>query len=264
VSNTDDVAALRAVEDVARSCAKALGASLMSAIVHGSLTQNDFRPGKRDLDLLLVVERALTHDQADGLIRVVESAALGPAAGIDLLVVTRHAAAVTSARDPARELMVGRWSGSDEMEIARAEEHVSDNWPELSEARANGRSLIGPSPPEVIGRVPADRVRVNSLGHLRQWLGLTDDARNAIFMVVTACRMWRFQWRGDHVSKTAASSWALEHDPSLTGVRSALSALATSQAVKIAPSEVESVLLRVLRDLEGETPGEATPDHTWA
>jgi hypothetical protein len=141
---------------------------------------------------------------------------------------------------------------------------VSDNWPELSEARANGRSLIGPSPPEVIGRVPADRVRVNSLGHLRQWLGLTDDARNAIFMVVTACRMWRFQWRGDHVSKTAAASWALEHDPSLTGVRSALSALATSQAVKIAPSEVESVLLRVLRDLEGETPGEATPDHTWA
>src|SRR4051794_11591242 len=36
---------------------------------------------------------------------------------------------------PARELLIGRWPGQDdEMEIERAERHVSDNWPELSEA----------------------------------------------------------------------------------------------------------------------------------
>jgi len=253
VSNTDEIAALTAVDDLATSCADVLGASLVSAIVHGSLTQDDFRPGKSDLDLLLVVERALTRDQADALITVVQSTALGPAAGIDLLVLTRQAAAARSAQDPARELLVGRWPGpDDEMEIEGPDEHVSDNWPELSEARANGRSLIGAEPQEVIGNVPPGRVRANSLGHLRRWLGLTDDTRNAVFMVVTACRMWRFELTGDHVSKTAAALWALEHDPTLNGVQSALSALTTSQAVTIAPAEVEAVLLRVLRDLEGQ------------
>lgn len=254
MSNTEEVAAFTAVESLATSCAEVLGANIVSAIIHGSLTQADFRPGKSDLDLLLVVERALSADEAAGLIRAVESAALGPAAGIDLLVVTRHAAAVTSAQDPARELLVGRWPGpGDEMEIEGPEEGVSDNWPELSEVRTKGRSIIGPEPHEVIGHVPPDRVRANSLVHLRRWLGLTDDARNAVFMVVTACRMWRFEMVGDHMSKTAAARWALETDPSLSAVQSALSALTTSQDVRIAPSEVESVLLRVLRDFEGET-----------
>ncbi|WP_432476395.1 aminoglycoside adenylyltransferase domain-containing protein [Nocardioides sp. GXQ0305] len=252
--NTDEVAALAAVDDLATACANVLGECLVSAIVHGSLTQDDFRAGKSDLDLLLVVERALTRDQADGLITVVQSTDLGPAAGVDLLVVTRHAAAVRSAQAPARELLVGRWlSPDDEMEVERADEHASDNWPELSEARANGRSLIGPEPQEVIGQVPPERVRANSLGHLRRWLGLIGDTRNAVFMVVTACRMWRFALMGDHVSKTAAARWALEHDPALTAVESALSALTTSQVVTIAPAEVESVLLRVLRDLDSGT-----------
>jgi Domain of unknown function (DUF4111) len=128
---------------------------------------------------------------------------------------------------------------------------VSDNWPELSEARANGRSLAGPEPREVIGEVPAERVRANSLGHLRRWLGLTDDAANAVLMVVTACRMWRFELTGEHVSKTAAARWALERDPSLLGVRAALLARTTSTAEAIAPEDVKVVLLRVLEDLEG-------------
>jgi hypothetical protein len=252
VNDADQVAALTAVEDLATSCAHVLAASLVSAIVHGSLTQDGFRPGKSDLDLLLVVNRGLTRGQADALIEVVRSSDLGPAAGIDLLVVTTEAAAVKTAQDPARELLVGRWPDpDDEMEIEGPDEHVSDNWPELSEARSNGRSLIGSQPHEVIGHVPPERVRANSLGHLRRWLGLTDDARNAAFMVVTACRMWRFALTGDHVSKTAAAVWALEQDATLTGVRLALLALTTSQDVTIRPAEVENVLLRVLTDMEG-------------
>jgi hypothetical protein len=66
--------------------------------------------------------------------------------------------------------------------------------------------------------------------------------------------MWRFELTGDHVSKTAAARWALERDPSLAGVRSALLARTTSRVVAISPAEVESVLLRVLSDLAGDTP----------
>jgi hypothetical protein len=252
VSDSEEAAALAAAGRLAASCADVLRSSLVSAILHGSLTQDDFRPGKSDLDLLLVVEGPLTQQQADGLIKAVESTDVGPAAGVDLLVVTRRAAAAVSDEDPGRELSVGRWPGDEQVEIEGPEEHVSDTWPEFSEARANGRSLLGREPRGVIGDVPAERVRANSLGHLRRWLGLTDDAPNAVFMVITACRMWRYGLTGEHVSKTAAARWALEQDPSLTGVRSAFSARTTSHPGTIAPSEVEEVLLRVLRDLEAE------------
>jgi predicted nucleotidyltransferase len=255
VTNSEEAAALAAVERLAASCAEVLQTSLVSAILHGSLTQDDFRPGKSDLDLLLVVERALTQHQADMLINIVEAADLGPAAGVDLLVVTSHAAAAASERDPGRELLVGRWPGSgEELEIEGPDEHVSDLWPEFSGARANGRSLLGSEPRKIIGEVPAERVRANSLRHLRRWLGLTDDEANAVPMVLTACRMWRFELTGEHLSKTAAGQWALGLDPSLTGIESALSARTTADPVTIAPSEIERVLLRVLRDLEGDAP----------
>jgi hypothetical protein len=255
VPDATPAAALAAVERLADACAGILESNLVSAILHGSLTQADFWPGTSDLDLLLVVERPLTSHDADALIDVVENADLGPAAGIDLLVVTRRAASAGSAlsdEDPGRELSVGRWPGPDqELEIEGPDEQVSDNWPEFSEARANGRSLLGPEPRDIIGAVPDDRVRANSLGHLRRWLGLTSDADNAALMVVTACRMWRFELTGEHVSKTAAARWALEVDPSLAGVESALVARTTSRPATIAPAEVERVLLRVLGDLEG-------------
>jgi hypothetical protein len=254
VSNGEVTAALAAVQRLATSCGNVLQSGLVSAILHGSLTQNDFRSGESDLDLLLVVERALSSHQSGALIKVVEEAELGPAGGIDLLVVTREAAAASEA-DPDRELLVGRWPGHDkEVEIEGPHKRVSDNWPELSEARKNGRSLLGPPPPEVIGEVPPERVRANSLGHLRRWLGLTDDAPNAAFMVITACRMWRFDLTGEHVSKSVAAQWALEQDPSLSGVQSALLARTTSDSVTITPTEVETVLLRVLRDFGDDGP----------
>ncbi len=113
---------------------------------------------------------------------------------------------------------------------------------------------MGPGPGEVIGEVPGHRVRANSVGWLRTWLKLTDDDKNAVHMVLTACRMWRFELTGEHTSKTAAARWALGREPSLTAVDLALLARATSHPRPIAPHDVEDVLRRVLRDLDGDAP----------
>ncbi|HEX6148183.1 aminoglycoside adenylyltransferase domain-containing protein [Nocardioides sp.] len=245
-------AAVAAVKQLADSCADILQATLVSAILHGSLTMDDFRPGKSDLDLLLVVERGLTATQADALVEAVRGADLGPAAGVDLLVVTRRTAE-SPADSPGRELMVGHWPGSgEELEVEGRDGCVPDLWPELSEARANGRSLLGPEPRRVLGEVPADRVRANGTAWLRTWLERIDDDQNAVHMVVTACRMWIFAVSGEHTSKTYAARWALERDPSLSGVELALAARTTSAVPRIAPHQVERVLLRVLRDLEAD------------
>jgi hypothetical protein len=246
-------AAVAAAKRLADSCTDILQTTVVSAVLHGSLTMDDFRPGRSDLDLLLVVERGLTSSEADALVGAVRAADLGPAGGVDLLVVTRRTAE-TAADCPGRELLVGRWPGSgEELEVEGQDDHVPDLWPELSEARANGRSLLGPEPREVIGEVPHDRVRANGIGWLRTWLERIDDDKNAVHMVLTACRMWRFELTGEHTSKTAAARWALERDPSLIGVELALSARSTSDTPRIAPREVERVLLRVLRDLEEDT-----------
>lgn len=247
-------AAVVAVSRLADTCADILDANLVSAILHGSLTTDDFRPGESDLDLLLVVERGLTAAQSDGLVEAVRAADLGPAAGIDLLVVTRRTAALP-ADSPARELMVGYRPAAGEWDVEGRDDHVPDVWPELSEARAHGLALRGAETRDVLGEVPRDRVRDNGTHWLRTWLGLTDDEGNAVYMVLTACRMWRFEVTGEHTSKTAAARWALEQDPSLRGVELALSARAGAGAPHITPQQVEEVLLRVLREVEADSAG---------
>jgi hypothetical protein len=248
--STVEETALATVRQLADSCAGVLQTALVSAILHGSLTNHDFRPGTSDLDLLLVVESGLSSGQADGLVDAVRAADLGQAGGIDLLIVTRQAAEQPGDH-PARELTVGRWPGSgEELEVEGPDDQVPDVWPELSEARANGRSLLGPAPRDVIGEVPADRVRANGTGWLETWLTRTDDDKNAVLMVLTACRIWGFGLTGEHLSKTEAGRWALERDPSLVGVELALAARTTPSDPRIAAREVESVLLRALSDLE--------------
>jgi predicted nucleotidyltransferase len=250
--SSDEEAAIAAAKRLADSCNDILHTALVSVVLHGSLTMDDFQPERSDLDLLLVVERGLTSSEADALVEVVREADLGPAGGVDLLVVTRRSAE-TPAYFPGRELLVGRRPGlSEEVEVEGHDDHVPDLWPELSEARANGRSLLGPQPLDVIGEVPPDRVRANGIGWLRTWLERSHDDKNAVHMMLTACRMWRFQLTGEHTSKTFAARWTLKRDPSLTGVELALSARTTSDPPRIAPREVEKVLLRVLRDLEAD------------
>lgn len=246
--NAVEDAAVAAAQQLASSCKDPLGTALVSVILHGSLTMGDFQPGRSDLDLLLVVERGLTPAEADALVEMVRAADPSPAGGVDVLVVTRPTAE-RPADYPSRELLVGRWpSTGGELEVEGHDEHVPDLWPELSEARAKGRSLLGPKPAEVIGEVPLDRIRANGMGWLRTWLDRTDDERNAAHMVLTACRIWRFESTGEHVSKSEAARWALERDPTLTGVELALAARTSFDQPAIDPGEIERVLRRVLRD----------------
>ncbi len=85
-------AAVAAARRLADSCTDILQTTLVSVVLHGSLTMDDFRPGRSDIDLLIVVERGLTSSEADALVGAVRAADLGPAGGVDLLVVTRRTA----------------------------------------------------------------------------------------------------------------------------------------------------------------------------
>ena len=55
--------ALRFAEVLARSCSEALGDTVTGVILHGSVTLDDYVPGRSDVDLLVIVEDPLSEGQ---------------------------------------------------------------------------------------------------------------------------------------------------------------------------------------------------------
>ncbi|GAA0465420.1 aminoglycoside nucleotidyltransferase ANT9 [Paractinoplanes deccanensis] len=238
-------------EEIARAVADVLGPAARSVILHGSLAAGGFRPGRSDIDLLAVSERRLTDAELDELERLIRDTDLrGEASGVDLDVVTAETAAAPSAQPPL-ELHAGRSGGL--FEVERRAAAAPDLLAELSMARAGGRALHGAPPAEVIGPVPDRWVVDRGRQWLRTWLTLTDDDAHAAFMVLTACRIWRFAVEGDHLSKAEAGAWALRRRPSLIAIGAALRRLDQGErgpVAPIAPARVAAVLETVLRETE--------------
>ena len=246
---SDTSRALTAAGLVADGVAEIAGPEARSVILHGSLAAGGFRAGHSDLDLLAVVDGGLTDAQCAALERLVRAAALGGATGLDLLVVTAAVAAAPT-RAPALELQVGRHDhtpagarsaggesagigsaggesagigsagiGSAGLEVGRRVAADPDLPTELSMARAGGRALQGAAPRDVLAPVPAGWVVDRGRHWLLTWRTLTDDAENAVFMALTACRIWRFAVEHTYCSKAEAARWALDRDPGLAAVR---------------------------------------------
>ena len=241
-----DQQTIRATERLAELCADVVGDGLRSVLLHGSLVAGGFRPGRSDLDLLVVVDEGVSDTQASALETAVTTADTGSAVAIDLHVVTADVAR-TPTRDPALELHVGRYAGG--VEVTRRV-HDPDLLTELSMARADGRALRGSAPSEVIAPVPASWVVDRNGYWLARWRGLTDDTKNAAFMVLTACRMWRFAVEEVHCSKVAGAAWALDRDASLHVVRQALRQYDADPDVQVDEDGIGPLLDLVLSETE--------------
>jgi len=230
-----------------------LGDLVVAAIVHGSLVLGDFRPGRSDVDLLVVVERPLADGELDAICNAMVARRDSAPGGIDVRVVTRHIAAFPTP-EPAMELYVGL-HGDEEPEILmRVVE--PDLVAELSIARADGRSLVGAEPTRVIGDVPDDWVVAYGDASLARWERLTDDAQHAELMVLTSCRVWRYALEGVHCSKSEAGRWALARDPSLAAVTGALRLRAGDANAVVEPGDV-AALIEVVRGAIRERAGAA-------
>jgi Domain of unknown function (DUF4111)/Nucleotidyltransferase domain len=212
--------ALRFAGTLAGSCAAALGEAVAGVILHGSLTLDDYVPGRSDVDLLVVVDQPLTDAQVAALTEAVERRRPLAPGRVDLRVVTRQVAA-SSTPAPPMELSIQITPGSG-LAVERRHPGERDLVVELSMCRAHGRSLLGAAPAELIGEVPDRWVLAVGDAQLADWEAIGDDPRHAALTVLTTCRVWRLAEEGRHCSKTAAGAWALERDPTLQVVRDAL------------------------------------------
>jgi hypothetical protein len=244
MSGGDEQSALDAAQVLASSCADVIGAGLLSVVLHGSLAAGGFRPGRSDLDVLLVVAAELTDGAVARLEQVVRTADAGSASGTDLHVVTAQVASSPTA-EPMLELHVGRHAG--DVEVTRRTPDA-DLVTELSMARADGRAIVGMPASRVIAPVPPAWVDARSRHWLTTWQSRTDDTANAAFMVLTACRMWRFAVERVHSSKTGAGRWALDRDPTLGVVRQALRQYADDAGVSVEEHAIADLLVQVLHE----------------
>jgi hypothetical protein len=244
-----DVERFRALAFAARAaseCSDVLGDALVSVILHGSLTLDDFVPGRSDIDLLVVVGEPLDDEQLTALRDTVDQLAGSAPPRVDLRVVTRATAAAPTPAARMEAALTLRPGRTPEVETRIAE---PDLVAEFSIARAHGRSIVGHAPEAVIGPVPDDWLIETGDRQLAAWQDLTDDADHAELMVLTACRIWRFATERVHCSKTAAGRWALERDPRLSVVEQALRQRNSDRAAVIAEDGITRVLALVRQEL---------------
>jgi hypothetical protein len=236
--STDARAALAFAQCLAEITSRMLGEDLLSMIVHGSLTFDDYVPGHSDIDLLAIVARPLNDSEIESLSRTVAAERTRAPAPVDLRVVTRGVA-TTPTETPPLDLYVRlKAPAPPAIEIRRQE---PDLLVELSICREHGHALLGPAPPQLIEPVSPERVLGVGDAQLARWQSLTDDAPYAALMVLTACRIWRFNEERIHCSKSAAGQWALTRDPSLHAVRDALRQR-TGDPVSVEPAEIARLL----------------------
>jgi predicted nucleotidyltransferase len=236
--STDATAALEFAQRLADITSQPLGETLLSVVLHGSLTFDDYAPGQSDIDLLAIVDRALSDSEIESLTRTIAAERAQAPAPADLRFVTRAVAAAPPGTPPLELYIRLRAMAPTEIEARRRE---PDLIVELSICRQHGRALLGAPPRQLIGAVPAESVLTAGDAQLSRWQSLTDDAPYAALMVLTACRIWRFSEERIHCSKSAAGSWALTRAPSLHAIRDALRQR-TGDPVLVQPSEIARLL----------------------
>lgn len=183
-------AAFQFAADVAHAVADAVGDAMLAAVLHGSLVTASFVPGRSDIDLLVIVSRPLGSEDVGALTDVAERLSGVACPAVDLRVVSKSATERPSA-SPRLEFGV-RISQEGLADLYGQGSPEPDLLVEFATARAAGRSLIGPPPEAVIGPVPAPWIDAYGLALVKRWQALFDDDAHAEFMVLTACRVWRF------------------------------------------------------------------------
>jgi hypothetical protein len=232
---------LRFAQTLARSCAGALGKAVAGVILHGSLTLDDYVPGRSDVDVLVVVDHPLSDARLAALTEAMASRRAEAPGPVDLRLVSRQVAASPTLAPPLEAyLRLTPTSG------VRVEERrhpgERDLAVELSVCRARGRSLLGAAPAELLGEVPDRWVVAAGDAQLADWQAIGDDPPYAELTVLTACRVWRFAEEGRHVSKAAAAEWALGRDPTLGVVGDTLRRRHGDPAARIDSAQVARLL----------------------
>jgi hypothetical protein len=189
---------LRACVAVLQDC---LGDELAGVYLYSSAVIGDYVPGRSDLDVVAVVRAPIPQPtRLDLAERICATPRPFPTRGLDLEVVTADSAACGEVRPPF-ELKVLSFSGYIR---TAADQSLGD--PRLvmhfACCRDHGLALVGPPPEDVFAPVAHD-VYLAELGRELEAHWMTPH-----YLVLNACRDWRFLDEAVICSKVAGGEWA--------------------------------------------------------
>jgi hypothetical protein len=230
---------------LAQASGGVLGGAMTGVILHGSLTLGGYRPGRSDVDLLVIVDEPLSEERAAALAAAVGQVRPRAPVPADLRVAVRDVAAAPTQLPPLEAYLRFNDRGRPRVRVEGPHPGERDLVVEFSLCRAHGRSIVGPPPCDLIGAMPNEWVLEAGDAQLADWQAIGDDPPYAELTVLTACRLWRFAEEGRHCSKDAAGEWALSRDAELDVVRDALHRRCTDPTHPIDSAEVRDLLVLV-------------------
>ena len=227
-----DPSAARYLDALTVEVTAVVGDRLVGVYAHGSLLLGGYLPERSDIDVLVVVEDALTADEKAALAgRLSEESLPCPAVGLELSVVTRACAAAPNAR-PAFELHVT--TAPQDRKVVDGEGHPGDL--DLVLHFVVCRRLD----PDVFAEVP----RALVLTQVADELTWAAEHNPTEYAVLNACRAWRYAADGDLVSKVDGGRWAEARldGPNLMLVRAALASQRGEASPDLDPGAVRAFL----------------------
>jgi hypothetical protein len=191
-----DPSAARYLDALTAEVVAVVGDGIVGVYAHGSLLLGGYLPERSDIDVLVVVEDALTADEKAALAgRLSEDSLPCPAVGLELSVVLRSVAAAPIAR-PAFELHVT--TAPQDRKVVDGHGHPGDL--DLVLHFAVCRRLD----PDVFAEVP----RALVLAQVADELAWAAEHNPTEYAVLNACRAWRYAVDCDLVSKVDGGRWA--------------------------------------------------------
>jgi len=195
--------------EYARALAAALEGVLHEALaavyLHGSGAMGGWLPQRSDIDVLAVSTRSLTEEEKQRVAFETHPERLPcPGTGLELSILNGGVLKPLTARPPF-ELHIT--TGANDAKMVDGSGHAGDSdlVMHFAVTRARGIAVFGPAPTELLPDVVRDQL-VAALADELGWA-----ARNAAaeYMVLNACRAWRYAETGELVSKLEGGEWAL-------------------------------------------------------
>lgn len=240
----------RYVRDIAATADALFDGHLVGTYVHGSVTLGGFDVRRSDVDVLVVVDGPVSAAQQVAAAEALSEQHLPcPARGLELSIVTLHAARHPTAR-PAFELHVT--TAADDAKVVDGHGHDGD--PDLvlhfAVCRAAGRLIGAGQPPQAaFAPVPDGLVRTQLIAELA-WSAA---AAPGEYSVLNACRAWRFSAAGELTSKVDGGLWAARRESGRNRelIRSALDHQRCLPAPALDPAQVRDFVKDVMRRITG-------------
>ena len=230
-----------------------LGDTLVGVYPTGSLALDGYTPGRSDLDLVAVVDRAPRPVLAALVARLDHQALPCPAAGLEFVLYERAALGAADATGAgfALNLNTGRELPS-KVEFGPVGGEPAFWYPiDRAICRQRDRSLFGPAPRRVLPPVPFGTLLPVVTDSVRAHLdALHDHGDNA---VLNGCRSLRFAAERRWYAKQSAARWAMAEEPAFrTLIADAIASHADGRAAgrAVAADDAKDFLAVVLDRLQ--------------